>query len=207
MKHLVPILALVLASCATPMDETSAQKECCMPTPLDDFANSPRRFRNDDGSEIVSSSLVKLGPGIVASRPNGAPGEATFVTLDVPEVASLQTQIDALALRVTALEEQLAAATAANTPGALVMRDNNGDIFAGAFRGNIKERSNGADVKILTYSGQEVFRAGENGGNPSFVFFNAGAKALQQQLSISSPTLAQDHANQAQTYGLTTIIP
>lgn len=75
-----------------------------MVSPLDEFANSPRRFRNDDGSEVVASSLVKLGSGIIASRPSGAPGEATFVTLDAPGVASQAAQIAALTARVTALE-------------------------------------------------------------------------------------------------------
>ena len=75
-----------------------------MPSPLDDFANSPRRFRNDDGSEVVSSSLVKLGPSLVASRSPGTSGEATFVTVDAPGIVSQAAQIAALTARVEALE-------------------------------------------------------------------------------------------------------
>jgi hypothetical protein len=71
--------------------------------PLDGFANSPRRFRNNDGSEVVSSSLTKLGPGLIASRPaTQQPGETTYVTLDVSNVQQLV--ITALELRVATLE-------------------------------------------------------------------------------------------------------
>jgi hypothetical protein len=63
-----------------------------------------RRIRNDDGSDVVSSSLVKLGPGLVASRANGGPGETTFATLDAPGVISQAAQIAALTARVTLLE-------------------------------------------------------------------------------------------------------
>lgn len=86
MKRLLPILAFLLAACIAPAS-ADPTPECYMPSPLDEFANSPRRFRNDDGSEFVSSSLAKLGPGLVASRANGAPGETTFVTIDAPGVA------------------------------------------------------------------------------------------------------------------------
>lgn len=104
-NKLTPIFAFLLAACVAPAVADEPQQECLCMSPLDEFVNSPRRFRNDDGSEVVSSSLIKLGPGIVASRPVGAPGEATFATLDAPDVASQAAQIAALTARLATLEQ------------------------------------------------------------------------------------------------------
>ena len=173
--------------------------------PLDEFANSPRRWRNDDGSEVVSSSLVKLGPGLVASHPTTPAGQPSFVTLSVPELISMQTQINALAARVTELEEQLASATAANTPNALVRRDANGDIFTANFRGDIKEPSLGAMVKIKGFGGVEILRVGEIAGLPAKGWFGA-TLAIKQERSLSLSAV-QDLIYLHETYGDVTPAP
>ena len=174
--------------------------------PLDEFTNSPRRWRNDDGSEVVSSSLTKLGPGLVASRPIGAPGEPTFVLISVPQLATMQSSITALAARVTALEEQLASATAANTPNALVRRDSNGDIFTANFRGNVQEPAENTGVKLKTFGGNTVLEVGTNGGNPAKGWYGA-TLAQKQQRSESSPNLAVDLLYLFDAYGDVTIMP
>jgi hypothetical protein len=93
MKNLLLAITIALAGCTAA--EAATTEECCM-NPLDEFTNSPRRWRNDDGSEVVSSSLTKLGPGLVASRPVGAPGETTFVLISVPQLAALEARVAAL---------------------------------------------------------------------------------------------------------------
>jgi hypothetical protein len=202
MKNLLLAITIALAGCTAA--EAATTEECCM-SPLDEFTNSPRRWRNADGSEVNSSSLVKLGPGIVASRPNGAPGEATFATLDAPGIADLQAQIDALGARVTALEAQLEAATAENTAGALVKRDANGDIFTAHFRGDIKEPSEGAMVKIKGFGGVEILRAGEIAGSPAKGWFGA-TLAIKQERSLSLSAV-QDLIYLHETYGDVTVTP
>jgi hypothetical protein len=127
------------------------------------------------------------------------------------EVADLDTrlsnQITALEGRVAALETLLDMATSANVPNRLVMRDNNGDIFASNFRGNLKEASAGVQAKILTATGQEVFAAGENGGLPAFYFFGPGTLGTKQTASETSPNLAVDLLYDGETYGMLTRLP
>ncbi len=202
MKRLLLAITIALAGCTAA--EAATSEECCM-SPLDEFTNSPRRWRNDDGSEVVSSSLTKLGPGLVASRPVGAPGEPTFALISVPQLATMQSSITALAARVTELEEQLAAATAANTPNALVRRDANGDIYTANFRGDVKEPSLGAMVKIKGFGGVEILRVGEIAGSPAKGWFGA-TLALKQERSLSLSTVA-DLIYLHETYGDVTPTP
>jgi hypothetical protein len=136
----------------------------------------------------------------------GAPGETTFATLDAPGIADLQAQIDALNARVVVLEEQLASATAANTPNALVRRDSNGDIFTANFRGNVQEPAENTGVKLKTFGGNTVLEVGTNGGNPAKGWYGA-TLAQKQQRSESSPNLAVDLLYLFDAYGDVTIMP
>jgi len=68
---------------------------------LDQFGNSPRAFLNHGQTTTVnSSSLIQLGPGLVATRPIVPEGQSSFMRIDAPNLA----QVDSLIERVAALE-------------------------------------------------------------------------------------------------------
>lgn len=160
-------------------------------SPLDEFANSPRRFRNDSGSEVVSSSLVKLGPGLVATRPNGAPGEATFVTLD-------------------ATADPVEPRDSEPTPDTIALRTATG---AGKFVGVITPsvRPEIDPLVLATAAGVQVIRIREDPFTPpatsveilanTLGFFGATAQP-RPVISASSLTLALDVATALETLGL-----
>ena len=94
MKHLLLTLLLCILGCTTA--EAATTEECCDMRALDEFLNSPRSWENDDGSKVTSSSLTKLGPGLVASRPTTPAGQPSFVTLSVPQYAQLNARVTQL---------------------------------------------------------------------------------------------------------------
>lgn len=132
-------------------------------------------------------------------------GGAKLVMVSAAELVAVRDSIRALEDRVDALEEQLASATAANTPNALVRRDANGDIYTANFRGDIKEPSEGAMVKIKGFGGVEILRAGEIAGSPAKGWFGA-TLAIKQERSLSLSAV-QDLIYLHETYGDVTVTP
>jgi hypothetical protein len=181
MKHLLPILSFLLAACITP---AGADPSECRMSPLDEFANSPRRYRNDDGSEVVSSGLVKLGPGIVASRPNGAPGETTFATIDAPGVAALQAQINTLGEQLRVLLANLGL----DAEETAMIREPTGTIHAPAFIGNIKAAP-ASNLSLIAEDGTQAARVQTNDAVTATLAILAGKVGFYQETPIDQQTV------------------
>jgi hypothetical protein len=154
-----------------------------------DADGNAKVLEGEDANRVISFSNSYVGTVDNASRP-----PRLVIAPRVP-----------LEDRVAAIEAQLAAATSAATPGTLVKRDTNGDIFTANFRGNIKEASAGVFVKIFASDGTEVVRFGKNGGFVGVRFFDGGPVGVKGALNSGDPTatLAVDCANTFDAFGLT----
>lgn len=228
--HLLALLTL--SACATASEMADEQtKECCEMTvnegqfnrtgirilkksetdSLDVPPNGAIAYLHfvDSAGDTIVPEYVSQGLQTYAGPLSGA----KIAVVSPEEIENLETQVSALEnqaidheARIQALEALLAAATAENTPGTLVKRDVNGDIFTANFRGNLKEASNGGFVKILAYGNQEVVRFGFNGG-PALRFYDGGTIVQQQSVSETDPNLAVTIADKLAQFGFVTVTP
>jgi hypothetical protein len=159
-----------------------------------EFVMQIRYFDADGNAKVLegeeANRVVSFSSDYVGTIDNASSPKRLVIAPRVP-----------LEDRVAALEAQLAAATSAAAPNALMKRDGSGSVNAAAFKGNIQEASAGVRMKILAHDGQEVARFGLNGGNPAIRFYDGGTMVLQQNVPGVGPT-ADDVANVLTQTGL-----